>query len=137
MAKCTLHTVLYVAKELLNQRAMLLPHIANQFLTEYYSDQFTEYQADSMDYTLIGRESSIKFTSKWLLKQLLSYLYQHMDHTCVHKKFGTVLYRKGGDLLTSLSWALGRPTFSNDTAPTTSSSSLTTKDPQRCRTPHQ
>ena len=26
---------------------------------------------------------------------------------CVHKKFGTMLFCKDGDLLTSLSWALG------------------------------
>ena len=25
----------------------------------------------------------------------------------MHKKFGTLLYKRGGDLLTSLSWALG------------------------------
>ena len=30
-----------------------------------------------------------------------------MDFKCVHKKFGTILYKRGGNLLTSLSWALG------------------------------
>ena len=30
-----------------------------------------------------------------------------MNHVCVHKNFGTLLYKRGGDLLTSLSWALG------------------------------
>ena len=29
-----------------------------------------------------------------------------MHYKCVHMKFGTVLYRKGGDLLCSISWAL-------------------------------
>ena len=37
-----------------------------------------------------------------------------MSYKCIHRKFGTVLFRKGGDLLTSLSWALGRM-HSNDT----------------------
>lgn len=30
-----------------------------------------------------------------------------MEYKCIHMKFGTVIYRKEGDLLTSLSWALG------------------------------
>ena len=30
-----------------------------------------------------------------------------MSYKCIHKKFGTILYRKGGDPLISLSWALG------------------------------
>jgi len=30
-----------------------------------------------------------------------------MMHKCVHMKFGTVLFRKGGDLLVALSWVLG------------------------------
>ncbi len=30
-----------------------------------------------------------------------------IPHKCVHKKFGTIIYKKGGDLLTSVSWELG------------------------------
>ena len=30
-----------------------------------------------------------------------------MLYKCMHKKFGTILYRRGDDILTSLSWALG------------------------------
>ena len=29
-----------------------------------------------------------------------------MLYKCMHKKFGTVLYRREGDILTSLSWVL-------------------------------
>jgi len=32
----------------------------------------------------------------------------------MHKKFGAMLYRKGGDILTSLSWALGAQDISSD-----------------------
>ncbi len=35
-------------------------------------------------------------------------------YKCIHKKIGTPLYKKGGDLLTSLSWTLGS-TSPNDT----------------------
>lgn len=31
-----------------------------------------------------------------------------MSYKCIHKRFGTVLFYTGGDLFTSLSWALGR-----------------------------
>jgi len=46
------------------------------------------------------------YSSRWLLNQLILYLNQHMHYKCMHKKFGTILYRKGGDILTSLSLAL-------------------------------
>ena len=36
------------------------------------------------------------------------HLHQHMSYKCIHKRFGTVPFCKSGDLLTSLSWALGR-----------------------------
>ena len=50
----------------------------------------------------------IKYSTQWLLNQLIVYLQQHMSYKCIHKRFGTVLFHTGGDLLTSLSWALGR-----------------------------
>lgn len=52
-------------------------------------------------------EGTVKFSSRWLLNQLFVYLSPYMSYKCVHMKFGTILYRKGVDLLTSLSWALG------------------------------
>ena len=32
-------------------------------------------------------------------------------------KFGTILYQKGGDIMTSLSWALGSPNITDDKSP--------------------
>ena len=43
--------------------------------------------------------------SRWLLHQLIVYLDSHMLYRCVHKKFETILFRKGIDVLISLSWA--------------------------------
>ena len=99
--KATLSTVMYVANELISNRAMLLPHVAQVFLHEYLHSVpgNEEYK---------GKEGTIKFSSKWLLKQLLVHLHLHMNHRCVHKKVGTVLYSKREDLVTSLSWALGK-----------------------------
>ncbi len=49
-----------------------------------------------------------------MLNQLKLHFNTHTEYKCIHKKFGTLLYKKGGDLLTSLSWALGS-TSPNDT----------------------
>ena len=48
----------------------------------------------------------MKFTSRWLLYQLITHLDCYMMHKCVHKKLWTVLYRQGGDVIVALSWAL-------------------------------
>ena len=92
----------YVALEFLNQRAVLLPHVSRVFLCTYGHSGL-----DNDEQILEGREGTIKFSSRWLL-QLIMHLCKHMEHKCVYKRFGTVLYRKGGDVLFSLSWALGR-----------------------------
>ena len=54
------------------------------------------------------------FTSKWLLYQLIKYLNSYMLYKCVHKKFGTILYHKGIDVLVSLSWALSSQSLPQD-----------------------
>ena len=103
LTKTVLHTALHVAHELLHQGAVLLPHVFQVFLHKCgHSTLGTEEEI------LEGSEGTIKFSSCWLLKQLIIYLCNHMDYKCVHKRFGTVLFRKGGDMLVSLSWALRR-----------------------------
>ena len=97
LTRSVLHTASYVARELLNQRAVLLPHVSRVFLCAY-----DHCGLDSDEQILEGRENTIKFSSRWLLKQLIMHLCKHMEHKCVHKRFGTVLYRKGGDMLVSL-----------------------------------
>ena len=93
-------TAIYVANHLLMQQALLLPHVSALFLQLYgtASDQSPNVETG---------ESTIKYSSRWLLTQLILYLGIHMEYKCVHKKFGVVLYRRNGDLLKSLSWALG------------------------------
>jgi len=48
----------------------------------------------------------VTFSGRWLLHQLIGYLDSYMLCKCVRMKFGTILYRKGVDVLVSLSWAL-------------------------------
>ena len=54
--------------------------------------------------------TTLKYTSRWLLNQLILNLGIHLDYKCIHKKFGIMLYWRNGDILTSLSWALGTGT---------------------------
>ncbi len=105
LTKAVLQAVLFVAKELACQRAVLLPVISQVFLDAYEPTQPDE--SSDQVYLDVG-EGTIKYSSQWLLNQLIVYLQQHMSYKCIHKRFGTVLFRTGGDLLTSLSWALGR-----------------------------
>ena len=91
LTRTVLDTAIFVARELLNQRAVLLPHVSRVFLHTYGQSTI-----DNDEQILEGREGTIKFSSRWLLKQLIMHLCNHMDYKCVHKKFGTVLFHKGG-----------------------------------------
>ena len=46
-------------------------------------------------------------TMRWLLQQLEEAIGHHLKLACKHRKYGTILYRAGGDLLHALSSALG------------------------------
>ena len=52
--------------------------------------------ASSSDLHLDVEEGTIKFTSQWLLSQLLIHLHKYINYKCIHKRFGTILFRKGG-----------------------------------------
>ncbi len=105
LTKAVLQAVLFVANELACQRAVLLPVISQVFLDAYEPTQPDE--SSDQVYLDVGK-GTIKYSSQWLLNQLIVYLQLHMSYKCIHNRFGTVLFRTGGDLLTSLSWTLGR-----------------------------
>ena len=104
VTKATLHAVLYVAENIMHQRAVLLPSVSQVFLAAYTSD-------DTGDKDML--EGTIKYSTRWLLNQIILYLQPYIDYKCIHKKFGTLIFCKNGDILTSLSWALGRVQLSN------------------------
>ena len=97
-----LHVVLYITREFLSQRAVLLPSVSKLFRQEY------DQENTASNLYLEVNEGTITFTSKWLLGQFILYFQYHIKYKCIHRKFGTVLFHKGSDLLVSLSWALGR-----------------------------
>ena len=103
LTKAILSSVVFVAKYLLAQKALLLPWACHVFL-QVYNVQYTDIK--SVQVSLELKDSSVQFSSRWLLHQLIVHLDAYMMHKCVHMKYGTVLYRKGADILATLSWAL-------------------------------
>jgi len=103
---------LFVAENLIHQKAVLLPWVCQVFLDAYL--QVPEGSKSTPSPTLEVGESTVKFSSRWLLNQLISHLNQHMSYKCIHKKFGTLLHHKGGDVLVSLSWALSNSNMHAD-----------------------
>ena len=106
LASCIEQVVVYVAQSLQHDRALLLSDVSRMFLESYGFELDGGAITDAL-YELEGLEGTVKFSSRWLLQQLILQLHEHMSYRCVHKKFGTILYNKRGDLLKSLSWALG------------------------------
>ena len=107
LTKAILSSVIFVAKHLLAQKALLLPWVCQVFLNAYTGDM------NSAQVSLEVGDSTVQFSSRWLLHQLITFLDVYMMHKCIHMKFGTVLFRKGGDILTALSWALSTPPSTN------------------------
>ena len=99
LTRALLKTAFTVGDAILHQRAMLLPEACEVFLQAH--------TCDDQGLDLEVEEGSVKFSSRWLLNELILYLKPHLSSKCIHRRFGTLLYRTGGDLLTSLSWAHG------------------------------
>ena len=112
LTKAVLKTVIYVANQFLLGKAVLLPWACQVFLQAYEIQHIGSIKSARV--ILETGESSVIFSSRWLLHQLITYLNSYMLYKCVHMKFGTILYHKGADILVSLSWALGAIPFSGD-----------------------
>ena len=104
--KAILHTTVYVAVEIMNQRALLLSQASNVFLSAYANGNCSDINNTCV--LEVGDGSTNYSYMRWLLNNLILYLQPYIEYKCVHKRFGTILYRRDGDVLTSLSWALGR-----------------------------
>ena len=93
-------TAIRVGEELLQNRAILLP-------TAY--DWFTQEVHHTLRNQVIPKTELNQLASpQWLRSQLSCVLRQHLAFICKIKKYGTVLYRYGGDILLSLNVALGQ-----------------------------
>jgi len=89
LTKAVLQAVLYVAKELSCQRAVLLPVVSQVFLRAY---EPTHSNISSNTVYLNVAKGTIKYSSQWLLNQLTAYLQHHMSYKCIHKRFGSAFW---------------------------------------------
>lgn len=113
LTNAILETVIFVAKQLYQEKALLLSTACSVFL-ETYTGQNIMCSISSIEVIINCEDGTTKFTSRWLLSRLVLHLNKYMRFKCMHKKFGTVLYKRDGDLLTSLSWALGANNYKQD-----------------------
>ena len=75
--RAVLATVDFVAEQLLHQKAELLPHASKYFREEYTAG--TDDSSSKEEINLEMGDSSICFSSRWLLHQLIIYLEPHMS----------------------------------------------------------
>ena len=94
-------SAVHVGECLLKQTALLLPDVY---------DTFISYVTETTGLCNIQHERDIESIAKpsWLRIQLSSLLEHHLAYRCPVKRFRTVLYRHGGDLVHALSMSLGQ-----------------------------
>ena len=92
-------SAIYVGESLLKQTALLLPDVY---------DSFMSYVMETSQLCNINHENTSTTQPIWLLNQVSSLLDFHLAYKCPVKRFGTVLYRHGGDLVHALSVSLGQ-----------------------------
>ena len=100
LTRAVLATVIFVAQRFQQERALLLPHAVSVFL-----DNYPRAKDNEELYLELG-DGTVKFSARWLMNQLITYLQPYMSYKCVVNKLGTLLYPRGGDLLKCLSLAL-------------------------------
>ena len=93
-------SAVHVGEALLSQTALLLPDVF-----DYFHEKLREITK------LCGIILTQEVNSTWLRSQLSSLLEQHMAYQCSVKKYGTVLYRFGGDLVHALNVSLGQARY--------------------------
>ena len=105
-------TIAHVGKELLQQRAILLPDV-HDFFSEY---QNTILKASNIEHE---EEATNTVTSQWVLSNLTTALQHHLVYACRVKKYGTILYRHDTDLTLLLQQSLSKLRYYEKTQPTT------------------
>ena len=112
VTKAVAYTARFVAGSLLQNKALLLPSVSRLFIEQYYGADCTDVHSIRIE---VG-DGFVMYSSRWLLHQLIAELSFHLKYKCVHQRFGIILYRHEGNLLTSLSWALGSTLDANTAA---------------------
>ena len=97
---CTVRSLaVSVGKALLKQTAMLLPQLYICYIPERSIETIVRVQKLTMDQDLPNHI--------WLRNTLASFLQHHMTDRCAIPKYGTLVYRYGGDLGQAQSISVG------------------------------
>ena len=91
---------IHVGEALLKHNALLHPDVYDIFL-----DKLTEITRVC---SIVLEDVKSTASPSWLRSQLSTLLEHHMAYRCSVKKYGTVLYRYGGDLVHALNVSLGQ-----------------------------
>ena len=99
---CAAHySAVHVGESLLKQNALLLPVVYEFFQSKLMEIMKVRGIVPNQDIHIIANPN-------WLRSQLSSLLEHHMAYRCSVKRYGTVLYRYGGDLVHALNVSLGQ-----------------------------
>ncbi len=90
-------TGLGLAKTIEKDEAILMPVL--------YSDFVKDLRNDPLNTS--GQLINSPPTTNWLLNSIILHFKDTLGVVCKHKRYGTLVYRKGGDLLKALSKSLG------------------------------
>ena len=110
--KSILEAVIFIAYHLKQNKALLVQ--LQLFSQNHNTGSKVTSNSSAINLNLETDDSTIKFNSCWLLNSLIINLNAYLEFKCVHRQFGTMLYRRNGDILTSLSWALGASTVTHE-----------------------
>ena len=91
---------LKLVKTLQQDEAMLLPELHSHFY------DVVSKTIQNVPNVQKSPKTSLP-TNRWLLSSISNYLQDNLGIVCKHKRYGTLLYRKNGDLLKAHSKALG------------------------------
>ena len=116
------HACVAVGKCILAQESILLPQVHTLFVRAVQN--LLDEGSDIGD-----RDVNTLVTARWILNSLKCTFQHHLDTACKIKRHGTILYRRGGDILMSLSKALhNASTSKHDTQPSVRTNDEATKE---------
>ena len=100
LTRAVLITVIFVGRSLQHNNALHLPQEVTVFTENYHQGK------RSRNLCLELRDSSVTFSARWSMNQLITHLGLYTINKCVVKRLSTLLYPCTGNTLKSLSLSL-------------------------------
>ena len=101
LSYATNYSAVYVGEIILKENAILLLDVC-----DYFYDKVLDISR--LHNVTLDEDEMSTTNPNWLRSQLSSILEHHMAYRCSVKRYGTLLYRYGGDLLHALNVSLGQ-----------------------------